>query len=63
MHFLFLKLKDIYFLASLKELKDGWCEETKYLKKIIISQLNSQFEFKEDKYLVCKSEKTFICST
>ena len=50
------KIESIYFPSSLKELKEGWCNETKYLKRIIISPSNCQYEFKEDKYLVCKSD-------
>ena len=40
----------------MKKLKDGWCKGTNYLKKIIISPSNGQYEYKENKYLICKSE-------
>ena len=48
------KIKEIYFPASLVELKDGWCSFTKKLTKIIISPKNDQFILKEDKYLIGK---------
>ena len=54
--FLTSQIEEIYFPTSLRELKEKWCVGIKYLKKIIISPLNGQYEFKEDKYLVCKSE-------
>ena len=41
----------------MKELKEEWCSETDNLKKIIISSLNGQFKFIDDKYLLGKSDK------
>ena len=38
------------------ELEEGWCYDTQKLKRIIISPLNDQFIFKDDKYLLCKSD-------
>ena len=40
----------------MKELKERWCCDTKYLKKITISPTNCQFKFIDDKYLIGKSE-------
>ena len=48
-------LEEIYFPASLKELKEGWCHWTKNLTKIIISPNNNQFIFKDNKLLLGKS--------
>ena len=53
--FLFSSIEKIYFPAILKELKEGWCCETEYLTKITISPFNGQFIFKDDKYLLGKS--------
>ena len=39
----------------MKELKEGWCYEATKLNKIIISPSNDQFIFKEDKYLLGKT--------
>ena len=50
------KIEELYFPESLNELKDGWCHITDYLKRIIVSPLNCQFKFIEDKYLFGKSE-------
>ena len=49
-------IREIYFPSSLKELKEGWCNVTYNLTKIIISPLNSQFKLIEDKYLIGKSD-------
>ena len=54
--FLFSKIEEIYFPTSLEKLKEGWCN-SKYLKKIIISPSNDHFIFKDDKYLLGKSDK------
>ena len=37
-------------------MKEGWCFETNELAKIIISPSNSQFIFKDDKYLLGKTD-------
>ena len=50
-------IKEIYFPASLKELKEGWCEGADNLRKIIISPSNGQFKFVDDKYLIGKSDE------
>ena len=39
------------------ELKEGWCSDTEKLRRIIISPFNGQFIFKEDKYLIGKSNQ------
>ena len=52
-----IHLEELYFPASLKELKEGWCYDTKNLTKITVSPLNDQFIFKEDKLLFGKSDK------
>ena len=49
-------IEEIYFPPSLKELKKGWCDGTETLNKIIISPLNDRFIFKENKYLLGKSD-------
>ena len=49
-------IEEIYFTANLKELNEGWCHEVDNLKKIIISPSNDQFIFKNDKYLLGKSD-------
>ena len=46
----------IYFPTSLKELRKGWCQGISNLAKIIISPLNGQFIFKDNKYLLGKSD-------
>ena len=51
MHLKKQKIK-IYFPKSLEE---GWCSDTENLNKIIISPLNDQFIFKDNKYLLGKS--------
>ena len=51
------QIKEIYFPASLKELKDGWCSDAGCLTQIIISPSNSQFIVKENKYLLGKSDE------
>ena len=48
-------LEEIYFPASLKKLKEGWCHWTKKLTKIIISPMNNQFIFKDNKLLLGKT--------
>lgn len=48
-------IEKIYFPASLKDLKEGWCQCK--LKKIIVSPKNEKFIFKEDKYLIGKSDE------
>ena len=40
----------------MRELREGWCHETSNLTKIIISPSNDQFTFKEDKYLLGKTD-------
>ena len=50
-------IEEIYFPKSLIELKEGWCSDTRELIRIIISPSNGQFIFKEDKYLICKSNE------
>ena len=50
------KIEEIYFPASLRELKEGWCFGADKLTKIIISPSNDQFTFNEDKYLLGKYE-------
>ena len=54
--FSFSHIEELYFPESLNELKEGWCSYANYLKRIIVSPLNCQFKFIEDKYLVGKSE-------
>lgn len=54
-----LNIEQINFPNSLKELKDKWCAYTFYLKRIIIPKENKRFIFKDDKYLLRKSEKSF----
>ena len=49
--------EEIYFPASLKELGVGWCCGIEKLNKIIISPMNGQFIFKDDKYLLGKSDE------
>ncbi|KAK8875535.1 hypothetical protein M9Y10_005702 [Tritrichomonas musculus] len=49
-------IEEIYFPSSLKELKEGWCADTEKLNKIIISPSNDNFIFKDDKYLLGKSD-------
>ena len=49
-------IEEIYFPASLKELKEGWCYKTDKLTNIIISPMNDRFIFKENKYLLGKSD-------
>ena len=49
-------IKEIYFPASLKELKEGWCNNTDHLTKISISPFNGQFKIEEGKYLIGKSD-------
>ena len=51
------KIEEIYFPTNLKELKEGWCNETKELTKIIISPSNKQFIFKDNKYLLGKNDE------
>ena len=53
-------IKEIHFPASLKELKQGWCPDTRNLTKITISPLNSQFIYKDDKYLLGKTDPNSI---
>ena len=53
-HFYFL-VEEIYFPASLKELKEEWCYDIENLTKITISPFNGQFIFKDGKYLLGKS--------
>ena len=50
------EIEELYFPPSLKELKEGWCTGANKLTKIIISPIQGQFTFKEDKYLLGKSE-------
>ena len=50
-------IKELYLPASLKELEEGWCYEAQYLARINVSPLNDQFLYKEDKYLLGKSDK------
>ena len=50
-------IEEIYFPESLIELKDGWCDSTPKLRRIIISPTNGQFIFKEEKYLIGKSNQ------
>ena len=50
-------IKELYFPASLKELKDGWCGCTNNLTKITISPSNNHFKFIKNKYLVGKSDE------
>ena len=38
-------------------MKKGWCSGTEKLTRIIISPFNGQFIFKEDKYLIGKSNQ------
>ena len=38
------------------DLKEGWCFVTSKLKKIIVSPSNDRFIFKDDKYLLGKSD-------
>ncbi|KAK8895682.1 hypothetical protein M9Y10_013566 [Tritrichomonas musculus] len=49
-------IKEIYFSPNLKELKKGWCDGAGTLNKVIISPLNDRFIFKENKYLLGKSD-------
>ena len=56
--FIFSLIKAIYFPEGLKELEKGWCSETCYLTKILISPYNDQFIFKDGKYLLGKSDKS-----
>ena len=58
--FSYLDVEEIYFPDCLKELKDGWCCHTDKLKKVIIPSSNNQFLFKDDKYLISKSDKNNI---
>ncbi|KAK8834051.1 hypothetical protein M9Y10_031528 [Tritrichomonas musculus] len=55
--FLYSNIEEIYFPKSLIELKEFWCNDTRELKRIIISPSNGQFIFKEDKYLIGKSNQ------
>lgn len=50
------EIEKIYFPESLKELEKGWCCGTKKLSIITISPLNNHFIFKDDKYLLSKSD-------
>ena len=50
------EIEEIYFPSRLRELKEGWCCDTKYLTKIIISPMNGQFIFNEAKNLHCKTD-------
>ena len=56
--FSYSKIEEIYFPTSLRELREGWCAGTNKLTKIIISPLNDQFTFNEDKYLLGKTDPT-----
>ncbi|KAK8836023.1 hypothetical protein M9Y10_040223 [Tritrichomonas musculus] len=47
-------IEELYFQSSLKELKKGWCNDTRKLAKIIVSPLNSHFKFIDNKYLLGK---------
>ena len=50
------EIEEIYFPKSLIELKEGWCYNVNKLKKITISPSNDRFIFKDDKYLLGKSD-------
>ena len=54
---LYLRLEEIYFPSSLKELKKGWCYGAKNLTKITISPKIDHFAFKNNKYLIGKSDE------
>ena len=51
------RVKEIYFPSNLKELKEGWRKYTEKLDRIIISPSNDNFIFKDDKYLLGKSDE------
>ena len=48
-------IEEIYLPKNMIELKDGCFNDTKKLTKILISPSNNQFIFKDDKYLLGKS--------
>ncbi|KAK8843171.1 hypothetical protein M9Y10_025368 [Tritrichomonas musculus] len=52
----FSSLKEIYFPESLKELKEGWCDNVDKLQNIIIPPSNGRFIFKDEKYLLGKTD-------
>lgn len=54
--FVSLNIEEIYFPDSLIELKKGWCDGSNELTKIIISPSNGQFIFKDDSFLLGKSD-------
>lgn len=54
--FAFSKVEEIHFPDSLTDLKEGWCCATSKLKRIIISESNDRFIYKDGKYLVGKSD-------
>ena len=49
------KINEIQFPASLKELKEGWCESTPNLTKIEVSPDNPFFSAYDDKLIIRKS--------
>ena len=49
--------EELHFPASLDELKEGWCCNTEFLTKIVISPYNNNFIFKDNKFLLGKSDK------
>ena len=55
--FSFSNIEEISFPKSLLELKERWCTGIEKLRRITISPSNGQFIFKDDKYLIGKSNQ------
>ena len=54
--FSFSNIEEIYFPSSLIDLEEGWCFGTEKLTKIITSPSNDQFIFKDNIYLLGKTD-------
>ncbi|KAK8883956.1 hypothetical protein M9Y10_043058 [Tritrichomonas musculus] len=52
------QIDEMYFPASLRELKEGCFDGLEQLTKIVIPPSNTNFVFKEDKYLLGKSDNS-----
>ena len=53
---IFPNIEEIYFPSSLIDLEEGWCFGTEKLTKIITSPSNDQFIFKDNIYLLGKTD-------
>lgn len=50
------KIERLFIPSSIEGLKDGWCDNTPKLNKIIVSPSNKKFSFIDNKYLIGKSD-------